>query len=299
MALPARDALTPTPTLRVATWNLEWLVTPQTAHAARLACRSGQRSPLPCDVGPARDSADIARLSAYAKETDADVFAFQEVESADIARRVFRGYDICVAPGRGVQHVGFAIRRGLPHRCGPAVDSLSLGGRQRPGLTLWLAPGTAGAMELLAVHLKSGCADAGLESGAAACSLLRQQAHALSEWIASHSPQDRFVVLGDFNRSAADPGQDLFWQLLAGAGEKAPFLRAGEAAPFRNCDSGAPYSRAIDHILVGGQLRLAVLEGSYRRVRYRSLDAVRYRLSDHCPVRISLIRDVAATTAGH
>jgi len=298
MPSSARDAVQPP--LRIATWNLEWLVTPQTAHAARLACRSGQHSTLPCDVAArARDSADIARLAAYARETGADVFAFQEVESADIAREVFSGYDLCVASGRGTQHVGFAVRRELPHRCGPTVDSLSLGGRQRAGLTLWLAPGTASAMEMLAVHLKSGCADADLESGTAACSVLHQQARALSAWIAGHSPQDRFLVLGDFNRSATDAGQDLFWQLLARAGEKAPFLRAGSEVAFRNCDRGAPYSRAIDHILVGGQLRQALLAGSYLRLRYRSLDALRYHLSDHCPVRISLNRAPAATTAGH
>jgi endonuclease/exonuclease/phosphatase family metal-dependent hydrolase len=298
MPSTARDSAPPP--LRIATWNLEWLVTPQTAHAARLACRSGGRSTLPCDVARrARDSADVARLSAYAKETDADVFAFQEVESAAIARQVFTGYDICVTSGRGVQHVGFAVRRHLPHRCGPSVESLSLGGRQRAGLTLWLAPGTPSAMEILVVHLKSGCADADLESGTSACALLHEQAQALSGWIASHSPQDRFLVLGDFNRSADDADQDLFWQLLARAGEQAPFLLAGSEAPFRNCDRGAPYSRAIDHILVGGKLRQALLEGSYLRVRYRSLDALRYQLSDHCPVRISLKRALTATTVGH
>jgi len=287
--------------LRIATWNLEWLVTPETAHAARLACRSGKRSTLPCDVTRrARDSADLARLAAYASLADADVFAFQEVESAAIAGRVFDGYDICIAPGRGLQHVGFAVRRGLPHRCGAAVDSLSLGGRQRVGLTLWLAPGTSAAMEILAVHLKSGCADADLESGAASCALLRQQAQALAKWIASHSSRDRFLVLGDFNRSDADTAHDLFWRLLAGEAMHPPsFLRAGEAVAFRNCDRGAPYSRAIDHILVGGQLREALQEGSYTRVRYRSLDAMRYRLSDHCPVRISLNSVPPATTVLH
>jgi endonuclease/exonuclease/phosphatase family metal-dependent hydrolase len=287
--------------LRIATWNLEWLVTPETAHAARLACRSGVRSTLPCDVARrARDSADIARLAAYAGMADADVFAFQEVESAAIAGRVFNGYDICIAPGRGLQHVGFAVRRGLPHRCGPPLDSLSLGGRQRPGLTLWIAPGTSAAMEILAVHLKSGCADADVESGAASCVLLLQQARALSEWIASHSKSERFLVLGDFNRSDADTANDLFWRLLAGDDTGPPsFMHAGEGSAFRNCDRGAPYSRAIDHILVGGQLREALQQGSYLRLRYRSLDAMRYRLSDHCPVRISLISDLPATTVLH
>src|SRR6185369_3972932 len=109
--------------LRLATWNMEWLLTPETEQAARLACRAGHRTALPCDVAleQARDSADLAQLARHARLVGADVFAFQEVESVSIAQRVFKGYDICIAPGRGVQHVGFAVRRSLAHRCGQPV----------------------------------------------------------------------------------------------------------------------------------------------------------------------------------
>src|SRR5689334_10845629 len=150
--------------LSVATWNLEWLVTAETAHAGRLACRAGRRSALPCDVAleQSRDSADLARLARHARRVAADVFAFQEVESAAIAQRVFRNYDICIAPGKGLQHVGFAVRRTLPHRCGPSVESLSLNGAQRPGLRLTVRPESSAPIELMVVHLKSGCADADL-----------------------------------------------------------------------------------------------------------------------------------------
>jgi endonuclease/exonuclease/phosphatase family metal-dependent hydrolase len=275
--------------VHIATWNLEWLVTPATAHAGRMACRRGRRGTLPCGVAErARDSADIARLAAYARRTGADVFAFQEVESEAIARQVFAGYHICVAPGRGVQHVGFAVRRTLPHRCAEPVESLALGGTQRAGLTLWIAPGTPAAIELLAVHLKSGCADADLESGGNACGLLSRQAEVLAGWIAARA-RARFMVLGDFNRGDSHAAEDSFWLRLAGgAWNEAPFVHAGAAEPFRNCHRGAPFSRAIDHILVAGELRDAVIDDSYERVRYTSLDALRYRLSDHCPVRISL-----------
>src|SRR6188768_3467839 len=66
--------------ITIATWNLEWLISPATAHAGRLACRHGKRTSLPCDV-IARDSADLARLATYARELDADIVAFQEVEN--------------------------------------------------------------------------------------------------------------------------------------------------------------------------------------------------------------------------
>ena len=283
------QASEPRAALRIATWNLEWLVTPATAHAGRLACRSGRRGPLPCDVAEqARDSADIARLATYARLTDADVFAIQEVESEAIARQVFAGYHICLAPGRGVQHVGFAVRRTLPHRCGEAVESLGLGGTQRAGLTLWIAPGSTAAIELLAVHLKSGCSDADLDTGGNACGMLRRQAQVLAGWMAARA-RARFVVLGDFNRGDSHVAEDPFWLHLAGGDwNTAPFVHAGASAAFRNCHRGAPFSRAIDHILVAHSLRDALMDDTYERVRYSSLDALRYRLSDHCPVRISL-----------
>lgn len=277
--------------LTVATWNLEWLVTPGTAHAARMACLAGRRSSLPCDVAlRSRDSADLARLASYARETNADIFAFQEVESAAIAGRIFRGYAICMASGRGVQHVGFAVRPGLPHRCGNELESLTLDATQRAGMTLWFAPDTPEAIELLAIHLKSGCADAALDSGTAACSILARQSHALAQWISQRAAGGRFLVLGDFNRGDDDITEDPFWLTLAGGGQP-PFLLAGQGAPFRGCHRGEPYTRAIDHLLVSRALVASLLPGTHGRVNFRSADLARYRLSDHCPVRISLSLD--------
>ena len=62
------------PAIAIATWNMEWLVSPATAHGARLACRRGHRAILPCDVARelSRDSADLARLAWYARRLDAD-----------------------------------------------------------------------------------------------------------------------------------------------------------------------------------------------------------------------------------
>jgi exonuclease III len=287
--------------LKIATWNLEWLVTPATAQAGRLACLAGRRAPLPCDVAleHARDSADLARLAAYARRADADVIAFQEVENAAIARRIFPGYDICIATGRGVQHVGFAVRRPLPHRCGRQLAELSLGGVQRAGQTLLLFPGTAAEVELLGVHLKSGCADHPLDSGDNACALLARQAAVLQSWVEPRARRNaRFILLGDFNRGDDDFAQDEFWRLLAGDDPLAPFQLAGSGTPFHNCHVGAPFTRGIDHILVSRALEKSVVPGSFRKLPYASLDAMRYRLADHCPVRISLNLPGDSTTKG-
>jgi endonuclease/exonuclease/phosphatase family metal-dependent hydrolase len=274
-------------TLTIATWNLEWLVAPETAHAGRLACRNNQRSALPCDVAQdlSRDSADLARLADYAQELDADIVAFQEVENEAIARKVFRGYRICMAGGAGVQHVGFAVRPHLAHRCGPAVESLSLHGRSRKAMHMQLTPARGAPIDLLVVHLKSGCSTDPLDSELAACRLLAQQAGLLGEWIAEQSARNAtFIVLGDFNRAPPESADDAFWQQV----RTGPAELVAEQLPFRNCFAGQPWTRFIDHLLVSAPLLPRLVRGSPRHFGYRSADVVRYRLSDHCPVSISL-----------
>jgi hypothetical protein len=99
MLLRGGDAFSPSRPLRLATWNMEWLVTPETLRQARIACRDRRQSPLPCDVvrNTSRDSADLRAIAREVRRLGADVIAFQEVEAPSIARRVFRGYAICMA----------------------------------------------------------------------------------------------------------------------------------------------------------------------------------------------------------
>lgn len=273
--------------ITLATWNLEWLVSPATSHAGRLACRSGRRSSLPCDVAEelARDSADLARLAAYARQLDADIIAFQEVENEAIARKVFSGYRICMTEDKGVQHVGFAVRPGVNHRCGPMVESLSVDGRTRQAMAMQLVPRRGNPIELLVVHLKSGCSRDPLDSGSAACSLLEQQAARLGQWIAARSAERAdFMVLGDFNRVPPESPDDAFWNAV----QTAPSELVAERLPFRNCFAGQPFSAFIDHILVSRALADRIVAGSLRKWGYEAADSVRYHLSDHCPVSISL-----------
>lgn len=278
----------PAPPLHIATWNMEWLVSPATAQAARLACRNRRRAPLPCDVARrvARDSADLTRLAREARRLDADVIAFQEVEDARAARRVFRGYRICMAQGPGVQHVGFAVRRGIAHRCGPQLDTLTAGGRGRPGMLLELEAAGLPTITLLAVHLKSGCASGPLAAGST-CQLLAAQAEALGEWIAEQAQQGgAFLVLGDFNRTGTPGSGDVFWQRLG----PVHFLAAASTLPFANCQLGQPYSAYIDHILVGPALAARLGPEPFARLLPAAADAGRYRFPDHCPVSVMLDR---------
>lgn len=273
--------------LHIATWNMAWLLHPETVRRARIACRDGGRAAVPCDVarGQGRDSADFGRLAALVRELDADVIAFQEVENAAVAGKVFRGYHICIAGGSGAQHAGFAVRGNLHFECGAPVETLAAGGRGRPGQPLRLFPGAGAPIELLSVHLKSGCARDPLDSPTAACRLLAAQAGALGEWIATHVEADtHFIVLGDLNRPAGEP-DDPFWSQL----HPETFLTSASQLPFRNCVFGAPYGEFIDHILVGTGLAAQVPRNGFGQLRYRAEEAIQFQLSDHCPVSVKIL----------
>src|SRR6187402_3863210 len=161
--------------LKIATWNLEWFMTPETLRALTPACtpadapRDGARRSVPCDVAHelARSREDIAALKRHAHVLDADVVALQEVDGPEAARLVFPDYDFCFSGRIAVQNNGFAIRRGLPFACGPDVFDLGLADDVRRGVEVELYPGTARALRLLSVHLKSGCARDPIDSGKA------------------------------------------------------------------------------------------------------------------------------------
>ncbi|MEO8308420.1 MAG: endonuclease/exonuclease/phosphatase family protein [Pseudomonadota bacterium] len=296
LAANAASSATPPPqradALTIASWNLEWLLSPETAHISRLACNSGHAAPVPCDVARdlARDTADLARLAHYARQLDADVIAFQEVENRRAALRVLGGYDICINLGQGVQQAGFAVRIGIAHRCDPPLQSLAQGSRQRAGAVLVLYPGTKHQIELVAVHLKSGCSRDALDSAVAACRTLSAQGKALAAWMQQRAAANaRVIVMGDFNRTGPND-EDIFWQQLqVGAVPGSAYVNASAGVTFSNCYRGQPFSQYIDHILVSHALAPQIVSGSFRHHGYRSLDAYRYRLSDHCPISISLI----------
>lgn len=195
--------------LRIASWNVEHLAT-----ADGTGCRP-------------RTEADYAALRDYVATLDADVIAFQEVESVQAAERVFDPlvYRIVIEARAGSdrqsqcrgreglfirsQKVGFAVRRDLDMQRNDDVSSLQLGDPDlRSGVDIRVTPTGGRPVRLLAVHLKSGCAS-GTDN--AACPVLFQQVPIVEAWIDARAdePVDA-VVLGDFNRRLATPG-DPVW----------------------------------------------------------------------------------------
>ena len=89
------------PQLTLATWNLEWMMTPATFDSLASYCSKpghrarGEERSIPCDLVPkARWSdEDLGRLREFASKLPADVIALQEIDG------VTRGADDFSGPG--------------------------------------------------------------------------------------------------------------------------------------------------------------------------------------------------------
>jgi endonuclease/exonuclease/phosphatase family metal-dependent hydrolase len=285
--------------IKIATWNLEWFMQPETLRALTPACtprdapRDGARRGLPCDVAHegARSNEDIAALRRYARALDADVVALQEVDGADAARLVFPNHEFCFSGRVAVQNNGFAIRRGIPFACGADVADLALADDVRRGVDVRLFPGTPSEIALLSVHLKSGCARDALDSTRPSCRELRRQLPFLEAWIDARAREGTpFAVLGDFNRDLRqEPAGVSFWADIDDADPPAADLvNSAEGHKFQNCSPAQTFNGYIDYIIFGRDLARGLVQGSFGRALYRPRDAARRKLSDHCPVFIRL-----------
>jgi 5'-nucleotidase (lipoprotein e(P4) family) len=293
--------------VRIASWNVEYLVTPETHAALSATCAQnggmvgGDDRTLPCAItGHApRTAADYATLRKYAAKIAADIVALQEVDGPAAAIQVFPGYDFCFSSRAHTQKNGFAIRRGLPHRCEPEYDALSLDNAVRRGVVVTFFPGTANEFRLMSVHLKSGCPAGALTAEGRNCELLSRQVAPLKAWIENEARAGhRFGVLGDFNRRFTlekPPLRDAQGRLLNVYGEinssELPAARLTNITgreKFIPCTTDSEYREYIDNILLGRDLAAAVIRKSFVRVVFNDQDAKDHWLSDHCPVGTEL-----------
>jgi endonuclease/exonuclease/phosphatase family metal-dependent hydrolase len=265
--------------LHMVSWNLEHL-----AETNASGCRP-------------RDDADYAALKAYVMTLDADIVAFQEVESVKAAQRVFDPavYDIIMEMRPGTpnskppcngnaqyrlnrQATGFAVRKGLLVDRHPDVVALQDGDPNlRSGVDITVASPHGAPIRLLSVHLKSGCAGG---STGASCETLNRQVNVLESWVEARANEAApFAILGDFNRRLALP-DDPMWAVLDGPpGPTDLSLAAGIETP--KCDPR--YTSFIDHIVVDP--RLASEARSFQEFTYPG-----ERLSDHCAISLSVAR---------
>lgn len=290
--------------LTIATWNLEWMMTPQTFDALALLCldhglrAGGSDRAIPCDIVPkARwGEADLARLRAFASTLPLDVIALQEIDGPEAAVHVFPDREFCFTKRPHVQNVGFAIRRGIPFRCHRDYRALGLPGNNvRWGADLTVYPGTPQEVRLLAVHLKSACNRDPLNTPRADCRTLQQQVPVLEDWIDRRARVgDAFAVIGDFNRrfdGESRKARDAFGKIAAmwpeiddGEPAGADLLDAGADHGPVGCNNGHGVRMPIDHLVLGRSLARRLVAGSFRVWDYPSGP----RWPDHCLISIEL-----------
>lgn len=266
--------------LKVATWNLEHL-----AERDGEGCRP-------------RTEADYAELRRHVEALDADVIAFQEVQSRLAAERVFDPaiYDVVIAsrpageraskcrgrPGLRIQHqaVGFAIRKTTPCLRHQDLSALGLGD---PDLR-WGVDVTVGRerpLRLLALHLKSGC-NSGRTPTDPDCPVLFAQLPVLEVWIDDRAREgETFAVLGHWNRRLAGGGDAFFADLDDGDPPGADLtLTSGEKA----AACGIRFPEFIDFIVVGEAAAARLEPGSFTEHVYDGPEEA--HPSDHCPVSV-------------
>lgn len=274
--------------LKLASWNIAWL----SSHEYNQ-----------------RTEADYQALAAYAKTLDADIIALQEVESPQWAAKVFgQDYDYYFSTKDWVQKVGVAVRKsaGLTVLA-KEYKELDVG-RVRHGMELTLSRNSK-QFTLLAVHLKSGCFAAPLDTNSVnampsendkqlrrkeACTLLSKQIPPLESWVDNQAKQDTpYIVLGDFNRRFSqdielnyDEQQGL-WQALNDEGQEQLWT------PTAELDSGCwggYYKDYIDHIVFSPNAKKMYIKNSFEQLVFKEkyTRELSQNLSDHCPISVKL-----------
>lgn len=277
LGVPAPGGQVTPQTITLASWNIEHL-----AQVDGSGCRP-------------RTEADYAALRSYAGSLDADVIAFQEVESKAAAERVFdpAAYTVVIEERVGTdrggecrgregltinaQRTGFAIRKGLAFDRQPDFTELQVGNRDlRSGVDLVVRPRGGDPIRVLSVHLKSGCSSGDRNE---ACPVLFQQVPVMGRWIDQRASEGiRFAVLGDFNRRLSMAG-DAVWAEWDDASPANADLTRASGDQSARCDPR--YSDFIDFIVLDRRAAADLQSFDERTFAGEGL-------SDHCAITASL-----------
>jgi endonuclease/exonuclease/phosphatase family metal-dependent hydrolase len=271
----------PSGRLRLASWNL-----------GNLHAENGQSIFGGHDPSVKRSTDDYDRIRCYVRLFDPDILAVQEVDGEEALSRVVDAevYHVNVSSRpqgnlNGKQNTGFAYKRGLRAVEPPDFEALNTSGRVRRGTRLDVTH-NGQTLQLMSVHLKSGCFQNG--STSSACHTLAQQISVLETWIDQAAQgADPFIVLGDFNRRLNLDGDDVWTELDDGQPANADLASLTKDMPISCRDN--QFTTFIDHIVVDKRVVPWVDRTSFRHMTYRQADkAVWDQISDHCPVIVDL-----------
>ena len=278
--------------IRIASWNLN-----------RLHWRPGGALGR---GAVARSEADYRTLARYARNLNADIVAFQEVNGPLAAARVFPSDDYSLHfsgrhdPRDDDIYNGFAVRKGRFERVEKRDhEALGLG---NPGARYQLRWGVdltvrrdGRTLRLLNVHLKSKCFTGSLaEPRGRHCRKLARQIEPLEAWIDARWREGvPFVVLGDFNRAMDRHGRrDHLWSALDDGDPPGLELHRLPDGRERTCWRGTRryHRHPIDFFVFGARAWRQVVAASFREVAWTDADADPRRglPSDHCPIAVDL-----------
>ncbi|MDR7270119.1 5'-nucleotidase (lipoprotein e(P4) family) [Pelomonas saccharophila] len=331
-------------TLKVATWNMAWFANDVLTAAQAQNCREeakakpglDDRPSVECRKGaPFRQFVDYERMAIHAKVLDADIVGIQEVQGLPAIQKIFDGdlaatssnagalipkgtYFLAAYSQGGWQKAALAIRRSvLDPSFAPVVkEFVSLGDAlprdRRGGLEVSLKLKDGSMLTVLSVHLKSRCAEDPLDANTDHCRQLSQQAPTLAAWIAQKEvTRERYIVLGDFNRSFASPAEracspatgdckmhSLGAWIDGGDFSAAPVVlaTAGVKHP-AGCFDTRFAGDAIEHIVLGGGAETLLVPQSARTIPYvdpaTGLPITDHKkavalYSDHCAVAVEI-----------
>uniref|UniRef100_UPI00015F0D4E endonuclease/exonuclease/phosphatase family protein n=1 Tax=Vibrio sp. AND4 TaxID=314289 RepID=UPI00015F0D4E len=241
-----------------------------------------------------RTSQDFEKLSYYMAKTQADILAFQEVESITaIQKAVGNDFTIYLSDRSNSsyrhlqfndtnQYTGFAVRNGVNVLDKPDFSITRGNSKLRFASYLVLNPNQDNEIHLLSVHLKAGCS--GTYRNNRDCKIVKQQGQALAKWMkAREDNKQHYVVLGDFNHNLGYRG-DWLWRVLSDDTDAKLMTKDTQAQckvrSNRNPNKTHQFRSMIDHIIVSGQL---MASPSVQTV-FKTQDVLDYKLSDHCPV---------------
>ena len=289
--LPAGTPPAPAEWIRIASWNLNLLHWRTGGALWRGAV--------------ARSDEDYETLARYARNLNADIIAFQEVNGPRAAARVFpaRDYSLHLSGRYDSRYDdiynGFAVRKRRFDRVVKRDhQALGLGSGSRYELR-WGVDLTVRrdgrSLRLLNVHLKSRCFSKSLENPRDRhCRKLARQLEPLESWIdARWRDGTPFVVLGDFNRAMDRHGpRDHLWGAIDDGdppGLKLHRLPVGrEPACWRG--TSRHHRHPIDFFVFGARAWRRVDAASFRQLVWTTADADPRRglPSDHCPIAVDL-----------
>lgn len=271
--------LTPGPAITLAAWNMEHL-----AEQDGSGCRP-------------RTLADYDAMRAYVAGLNADVIAFQEVESKAAAERVFDPsiYTVVIEDRIGTnrrgacrgregltinaQRTGFAVRKSIPFERQPDFTDIQVGNPDlRSGVDLIVRPRGGDPIRVLSVHLKSGCSSGDRNE---ACADFFRQVPVMERWIDERAVEGvRFAVMGDFNRRLAMP-DDVVWAEWDDASPPNADLALASGDQSARCNPR--YRDFIDFIVL--DLRATAHLRGFEEKTFQG-----EALSDHCAIsaRLSL-----------